>query len=469
MDQAMSYGRYLERRQYGVYYLRHTAQVGSKQVVKRFSLKTKDPTIAKFLALQIQARIEMIDIKNLKKFDVTFDENNNIKSVNVTDGSDAANLNEFLKLQELHKAEQHKRELERLRAEHQLQEAKKEQERVNELALSVKGQGIIDLYEKLNAKLPPKEQQQAKAPKLEDLKKSYLENLTVGSGTVYKYNNFISKLIAYAKSKQVDSIDQIDRKFVYGYLLYLRKEESKDDTTIKNIFNTLSTFYNHLIRTGEISAPNPFVDQKLNAEDGEREPFTIDELKRIFGCEEFRNNQKLFYICLLLLTTGARPNEMCQLWTDDIQEEEDFHTIRITENKARDQSLKTKSSKRTIYLNQLLVRFGFLDYLKGKALGQIFELKKPKSKTYSTFISEDLTTILRQLGIEKKTMYCFRHTAINRMKQSLAVDQSVNEDMAGHEGKGTNAVVYQQRHSPKNLRKVTEEILMYREVFGDSV
>jgi hypothetical protein len=53
------------------------------------------------------------------------------------------------------------------------------------------------------------------------------------------------------------------------------------------------------------------------------------------------------------------------------------------------------------------------------------------------------------------------------MKQSLVVDQSVNEDMVGHEGKGTNAVVYPQAHSPQNLRKVTEEILMYREVFDD--
>src|ERR1700677_2527558 len=148
----MSYGKFLERRQYGVYYLRHTVQIGEKQVVRRLSLKTKDPTIAKFLALQIRARIEMIDFKNLKKFDVIFDENNNIKSVKVTDSSDASNLNEFLKLQELHKAEAHKRELERLRAEHERQEAKQKQEKANELALSVRGQEIISFYEKLDAK-----------------------------------------------------------------------------------------------------------------------------------------------------------------------------------------------------------------------------------------------------------------------------------------------------------------------------
>lgn len=449
-----------------MYYLRHTVRMGAKQVVRRFSLKTKDPTIAKFLALQIRARTEMIDLKNLKKFDVTFDENNNIKSLKVTDSTDAANLNEFLKLQELHRAEAHKRELERLRAEHERQEAKQKQEKVNELALSVRGQEIVALYEKLDAKLLKKEQQ-PRAPSLEDMKKSYLDNLTVGPGTVYKYNNFISKLIAYASNVQVYTIDKLDRKFVYSYLLHLRKAENKDDGTIKNIFNTLSTFYNHLIRTGEISTPNPFVDHKLSVEEAEREPFTIDELRKIFNNEEVRSNQKLFYVSLLLLTTGARPNEICQLWTDDIQKEGDFYTIRITADDKRDQSLKTKGSKRLIYLNQLLVRLGFLEYFHGKNLGQLFGLKKPKSKTYSTFISEDFTKILRQSGIENKTMYCFRHTAIDRMKQSLVVPQSVNQDMVGHEGTGTNELVYQQAHSPQNLRKVTEEILMYREVFDD--
>jgi integrase len=60
-------------------------------------------------------------------------------------------------------------------------------------------------------------------------------------------------------------------------------------------------------------------------------------------------------------------------------------------------------------------------------------------------------------------MYCFRHTVINRLKQKLIL-QSINEDLVGHEGKGTNATVYSQQHSAENLKKETEEILQYKEI-----
>jgi integrase len=111
----------------------------------------------------------------------------------------------------------------------------------------------------------------------------------------------------------------------------------------------------------------------------------------------------------------------------------------------------------------MLEHFGFLDYLNNKNLGMIFDLKKPTKKTYSTFISEDFTGIIRLLGIESKTMYCFRHTVINRLKQSKIL-QSISEDLVGHEGKGTNATVYSQQHSAENLKEETEKILSYSEI-----
>jgi integrase len=181
-------------------------------------------------------------------------------------------------------------------------------------------------------------------------------------------------------------------------------------------------------------------------------PFSNEELQKIFNNDKLKLNKKLFFVCLLLVTTGARPNEICQLWTDDIYQDNGIYKIRIVENEARDQSLKTKSSKRIIYLNSIVEKFGFIEYIKNQKDGMIFDLKKPKKKTYSTFISLDFTEILRSIGIEKKTMYCFRHTVVNRLKQYLVL-QSINEDLVGHEGKGTNATVYSQQHSAENLKK----------------
>ncbi|MBO9644008.1 MAG: tyrosine-type recombinase/integrase [Pseudacidovorax sp.] len=455
----MTYGRLLERRRNGVYYFRQVLETNGKQISKRISLRTTDIRIAKFIALQFKARIEMIDAKNIKKFNISYDSEGRPVSVQTTDSQDARDLNEFLKLQEAHRAEAHKRDMERLKFQQQLLEGEQKQREQAAYLQSPKGQEMTALRERLEEKLKPREV----ADQLTPLKQHYLEELTTTENTKYKYNNFISKFIDYCTRHTVYDITGVDRKLVYSYLLYLRKEEAKSDNTIKNIFNTLSTFFNHLIQTGETSATNPFTGHKLNTEESGREPFTLEDLNAIFSCDGLRRNQKLFYICLLLLTTGARPNEICQLWTDDITLGDDINTIRIVGNKERDQTLKTASSKRIIYLHPLLVKLGFLQYLNGKNLGMVFDLKKPATKTYSTFISEEFTQILRSLGIEKKTMYCFRHTVINRLKQAKVL-QTINEDLVGHEGQGTNAKVYSQQHSAENLRDETQEILSYREV-----
>ncbi len=450
----MTYGRLLERRKNGTFYFRQVYQYNGKQIAKRISLKTSDITVARFLALQFKARIEMIDFNNVKKFDVSYDDNGNIKSVNVKSESDAQNLQEFLKLQEIHKAEAHKRDIEKLKLQQEF-DKKITDKKKEEFLKSEKG----ELYQKLEAKLIHKE-------KLTQLKDAYIAELEVTENTKYKYNLFIGKFITYANSLNVFDLSGIDRKLVYAYLLYLRNFEHKSDSTIKNIFNNLSSFFNHLIRTGEaINQVNPFVGHKLkdDKDDKNRLPFTNDELQNIFSSDKLQSNKKLFFVCLLLVTTGARPNEICQLWTDDIYIDNGIYKIRIVENSNRDQTLKTKSSERVIYLNSILEEFNFTEYLKSKKLGMIFELKKPAQKTYSTFISQDFTELLRSIGIEKKTMYCFRHTVIDRLKQSLVL-KSINEDLVGHEGQGTNAKVYSQQHSAENLKKETEEILKYREI-----
>lgn len=457
----MTYGRMLEKRRFGVYYFRQVYERNGKQVVRRFSLKTTDIVVAKFLALQFKARIEMIDYNNIKKFDISYDEKGNIKSVSVKDDSDAQNLADFMKLQELHKAQAHKRDIEKIKLQQMMLEEEEAKRKRQEYLESPKGREMSDLYEKLEKKLKPKEE--APVDKLTPLKDSYIKELTTTENTKYKYNNFISKFIDYCIAHNVYDVGNIDRKLTYSYLLFLRKEQEKSDNTIKNIFNTLSTFFNHLIQVGETTASNPFVGHKLNVEESGRQPFTNEELEKIFSSNDIRENQKLFFISLLLLTTGARPNEICQLWTDDIIIENGIVKIRITENKSRGQTLKNKSSDRVIYLHPMLEHFGFLDYLKKKNLGMIFDLKKPTKKTYSTFISEDFTGIIRSLGIESKTMYCFRHTVINRLKQSKIL-QSISEDLVGHEGKGTNATVYSQQHSAENLKEETEKILIYSEI-----
>jgi integrase len=454
----MTYGINLEKRKFGVYYFRQTLQVGEKQIVKRVSLHTKDTKVAKFLAIQLKARIDMVDLSKIKKFEVVYDANHQIQSVKVNGDADAGHLLEYMKLVEIQKAEEHKREMEALRFKKELEDQEK-----SKFTQSPLGQELTSLYETLSNNLKPKVEQ---GSGLERLKNDYLKNLKVSVGTKYKYTSVLTHLIEYGASVQVSTIEGITRKFVYGYLLHLRNTDKKSDKTIKNEFNALSSFYNQMLRIGETKEANPFVSHHLDYEEEARESFTSEELEKIFSDPAVKANKTLFYVLLLLATTGARPNEICQLWTDDIVIESKvgaFHTIRFVDNAERGQKLKNKTSRRTIYLNDLLVKFGFISYLSRRKFGMIFDLKKPALKNYSTFISEDFTKVLRRLGIQKKTMYCFRHTVISRMGHAQVTDK-VNRDMAGHEGQGTNEQVYQEPHTPAFLKSATEEILSYKDV-----
>lgn len=204
----MTYVIQLEKRKFGIYYFRQTIQVGAKQVVKRVSLHTKDTKVAKFLAIQIKARIDMVDLSKLKKFEVEYDGNHQIKSVKVNGDADARNLQEYMKLLELHKAEEHKREIERFR----LKEEFEDKEKVK-FTQSTQGQELASLRLSLQNSLRPTVEH---GVDLESLKTDYLKNLKVSEGTKYKYTAVIARLILYAASVQVHTIEGLTRKFVYG-------------------------------------------------------------------------------------------------------------------------------------------------------------------------------------------------------------------------------------------------------------
>ena len=205
----MTYGRHLEQRKFGVYYFRQTRKIGGTQKVKRFSLKTKDLEVAKFLALQFLANIKMheINIDGLKKFEVEYDERGNIKRLKVDGEEDRKNFQDAMTLVEYQKAQQHQRDLEKLKFDEE--RAQKEKQA---FASGAEGQKIAAFKEKLERELVA--DPNAKKRDLDACVDVYLENADVTAGTLYKYKNYLGKLIAYAKSKGVTTIDGLNRELM---------------------------------------------------------------------------------------------------------------------------------------------------------------------------------------------------------------------------------------------------------------
>ena len=110
----------LEKRQDGTFYFRRTYNLNGKQKSVRTSLKTKSYKTARILAIQILAGVGVDKLlsdllsktKGIKKFEVEYDENRNIKKLAVKDAADTQNFLEVQnKLEEQRQAE-HKRAIE---------------------------------------------------------------------------------------------------------------------------------------------------------------------------------------------------------------------------------------------------------------------------------------------------------------------------------------------------------------------
>ncbi|WZB63113.1 hypothetical protein WJ970_08695 [Achromobacter xylosoxidans] len=117
---------YLEQRR-GYYYFRQVAIINGKQKAKRISLKTKDLKIAKMLSIQILASIFQMN----KKFEVQYDDNNNIKSINVKDEADHRLYMEYEEMRQKHLAFKHKQELEKLEAQAKIKKKKMKEKQKN--------------------------------------------------------------------------------------------------------------------------------------------------------------------------------------------------------------------------------------------------------------------------------------------------------------------------------------------------
>ena len=74
------------------------------------------------------------------------------------------------------------------------------------------------------------------------------------------------------------------------------------------------------------------------------------------------------WIALLALFTGARANEICQLYADYVQQVDGIWCLNIRSGRP-DQKLKTANSARLVPLHRHLLQAGFIEFVKDRAGG----------------------------------------------------------------------------------------------------
>ena len=182
----------------------------------------------------------------------------------------------------------------------------------------------------------------------------------------------------------------------------------------------------------------PHRDNKGTGSYSARSRWQTNELNLLIQSDAFKAKDKYFqWITLVLLYQGLRPSEACQLYTDDIIEQNGIICIHVNDSKPK-QRLKNASSNRVVPIHPTLLKLGFVEFVNG------VKTKRPKplfkcapsgqdndwSKNYCQHLGR-LSTKINLLPNKRPSAYSFRHTFIDELKQQ-EVDESMVAQLVGH-------------------------------------
>lgn len=218
----------------------------------------------------------------------------------------------------------------------------------------------------------------------------------------------------------------------------------------------MRAFMNWAIQNGHYEGGNPFVGLALKdsvrAEE-KRHSFSKEQLKAIFctpiykGCVSNKRHDRFikgdmivrdsyYWIPLIALYSGARMQEICQLYVQDIRQGEGIWYFDFNAD-GDDKNLKNISSKRKTPLHSELIRMGFLDYLEQKRKNgevRLFpDLSLSCDGTYSNAFSKKFNHFLTRFNIktDKTSFHSFRHTFIDALREAN-VPRETRQALVGH-------------------------------------
>lgn len=172
-----------------------------------------------------------------------------------------------------------------------------------------------------------------------------------------------------------------------------------------------------------------------------RDPITIEQTKIIFSTPFYNQHQGFknagiqhshhYWVPLLALHTGMRPNEICQLCTSDIVSINSVDCIEV-KSEEENQHLKTPNATRRIPIHSNLVNIGFIRFVNDMKKyhqnknGRLFPMIKSKKEDISEKTCEWYRMHFREkIGVPKTiTLYSYRHHFKN-----LISDLNLSDDL----------------------------------------
>lgn len=299
---------------------------------------------------------------------------------------------------------------------------------------------------------------------------NYFEGKCIGDITPDHVKTYMDDIAYYPIRRDVIGIapDKSVREVIkLSKAKKLRKADGKpyetlSKATVKGYMLALKDFIafcdlKMAVKDRTASRMQGIVDSAPKGERNTKEPFTDDELRRIFLCrflwQPAYNQPHQYWTPVIGLFTGARLSEICQLTTGDIEEYEPG-AWRISFNDDEDgedeeggtarrskKRLKNKTSRRVIPVHSKLIELGLIDYWKKRKkegnvnlLGVNSAQKDGYGKVPGDFFRNKLLRKYVGINSETKVFHSFRYTFITRLRQAIIdhAGKSVEENIENY-------------------------------------
>ncbi|QET61106.1 site-specific integrase [Vibrio parahaemolyticus] len=214
--------------------------------------------------------------------------------------------------------------------------------------------------------------------------------------------------------------------------------------SVKDYIQKCSSFFEWCVQM-EMTDINPFKGMrfKKTRKDSEaKNAYSHADLQKLFSTEIHKQKKykhpHYYWLPLLGLYTGARLNELCQLYRADIFQQAGIWVIRI-DDKFEGQRLKNNSSRRLVPIHSKLLELGFIDFVKKIQHERIFPELKQERDGFGTAASKWFGRFKTKLGFQRGyDFHSFRHTVATQFKNSDVSSVEAGE-LLGH---GQNNITY---------------------------
>ena len=235
--------------------------------------------------------------------------------------------------------------------------------------------------------------------------------------------------------------------------------------TVKKHLTRTSSLFRWAVNHGYTDI-NPFLNMGITSKrkrNQERLHFVETDLDKLFQPRPKYLHPYYYWLPLLGYYTGCRIEEICQLHTHDIRQQDGIWVFDI--NQDGNKKLKTLSSERLIPIHTHLIDLGFLEFVQKPKRDMLFRELKRRRDGYSQDASKWFGRYSDTVGVthKKKTFHSFRHTLSNTLKNAK-IETKMIICILGHADNDISTGRYGGDYEPGVLSEAIETIPRLKDI-----